>query len=255
MSEPFRRLELPDEPNLFEQLYASADFEQLGKGRQGTVLVEPDPTRGTPIVRTTSLYERPAQCFGSLHRRLAQQIQALAGLPFALNNALIEAYTNSYARMGFHSDQALDLRADSTIALFSCYEHPDRATPPRALVIESKQAEGERFELALTHHSVVLFSLATNQRFRHKIVLDRGRQPPENRWLGLTLRTSGTFVRTTQGQARFESGAPLRLANEQQQKAFYQLRGRENRETDFCYPPLDYTISASDLLPPSPPRA
>ena len=255
MSEGFRRLELPAEPSLFAQLYASAAFEQLGKGRQGTVLVEPDPARGTPIVRTTSIYERAAQCFSPLHRRLARQIQALAALPCAFNNALIEAYTNSYARMGLHCDQALDLRPGSSIALFSCYEHPERATPPRALVIESKQDAGERFELALTHHSVVLWSLATNQRFRHKIVLDRSRQPPENRWLGLTFRTSATFVRTDQGQPRFESGAPLGLADEQQRKAFYQLRGRENRELDFCYPPLDYTISASDLLPPSPARA
>ena len=46
-----------------------------------------------------------------------------------------------------------------------------------------------------------------------------------------------------------------RLADEPERKAFYMLRGKENRETDFRYPMLDYTISPSDLLPPVPARA
>merc|ERR1712050_536946 len=104
--------------------------------------------------------------------------------------ALIELYTNTYATMGFHSDQDLDLEEGSSIAVFSCYKHPELASPPRKLVVESKEPGGGTFEIPLTHNSVVVFSVETNRRFRHKIVLDAAAQPPENQWLGVTFRTS-----------------------------------------------------------------
>ena len=250
MRDAFRCYAVPTKAELFEELLASVQFEEVGKGRQGTVLVAPDEARGIPIVRTTTKYDAPAQCFQPVHLRLAQQIRALASLPMAFNNALIENYSNTYARMGFHSDQALDLEAGSSIAVLSCYQHPERATPPRMLVVQSKQPGGEVFELPLTHHGVVVFSLATNRGFRHKIVLDRGRQPPENQWLGVTFRTSGTFVRAQGERVLFEDGAPLSLADEDQRRAFYGLRRRENQETDFTYPRLAYTISESDMMRP-----
>lgn len=40
------------------------------------------------------------------------------------------------------------------------------------------------------------------------------------------------------------------LAHNEQRREFYQLRRRENNETDFSYPLLTYTISESDLMPP-----
>lgn len=39
-------------------------------------------------------------------------------------------------------------------------------------------------------------------------------------------------------------------ADEEQRSEFYRLRRRENKETDFVYPPLTYTVSDSDLVPP-----
>ena len=236
--------------DLFEELAESARFEQLGKGRRGTVLVHPEDGRGTPIVRTTSRYQSPAQCFRSIHVDLARQIREKASLPFAFNNALFETYTNAYAKMGFHSDQALDLADGSHIALFSCYQDPDSKAPLRRLVVQSKDPDGTTFEIPLEHNSVVIFSLETNRRFKHKIVLDTSRNPPENPWIGLTLRTSKTFVQTGNGEARFEDGTAVALATEEQQKEFFSLRGRENRETDFLYPHLTFTLSESDRLPP-----
>lgn len=250
MSEEFRCYAVPTEGNLFEALLAGVRFEDVTKGRQGTVLVEPDEARGFPIVRTTTRYCGPAQCFAPVHVRLAEQIRAIAAIPVAFNNALIESYSNAYASMGFHSDQALDLADGSAIAIFSCYRYPELANPPRKLVVESKEPGGVKFAVPLTHNSVVVFSLDTNRRLKHKIVLETAARPPENQWLGITFRTSRTFVQLRGGRMCFEDGTPLRLADDEQRREFYQLRGRENRETDFSYPRLTYTISESDTMLP-----
>jgi hypothetical protein len=252
MTDEFRWYAVPTEGNLFEELLTAVQFEDVTKGRQGTVLVEPDETRGIPIVRTTTKYCAPAQCFQPVHVRLAQQIRDIASLPVAFNNALIENYSNTYATMGFHSDQALDLEGGSSIAVFSCYRYPELANPPRKLVVESKETGGGTFEVPLTHNSAVVFSLDTNRRFKHKIVLETATHPPENEWLGITFRTSRTFVQYRSGRTYFDDGAPLTLADDDQQREFYKLRGRENRETDFTYPRLTYTISESDTMPPEP---
>ncbi len=116
------------------------------------------------------------------------------------------------------------------------------------------------FEIPLAHNSVVTWSLETNRRFRHKIVLDAAANPTENEWLGFTLRTSKTYVSTYVSPALggegahcvLEDGVRLTWATDAEAKEMYQLRARENAETDFTYPPLTYTISPSDLLPPQP---
>ncbi|MEM7155251.1 MAG: hypothetical protein AAF799_20550 [Myxococcota bacterium] len=247
----FRRYELPLDGNPFDALLASVRLEDVTKGRQGAVLVEPDH-RSVPIVRTTTKYGIAAQCFSPAHARLARQIEDFASLRSRLNNALFELYGNAYAKMGMHSDQAQDLAPGSSIAVFSCYRDPAQATPPRALVITSKDPEdGETFQVPLLHNHVVVFSLDTNRRFKHKIVLDRSHNPPDNQWLGLTFRTSATFVRPHDDGMAFDSGEPLTLATEDERREFHRLRGRENREVDFVYPRLTYTISRSDLLLPS----
>jgi len=252
VADEFRPLWVRMDDNPFEELFRSAPFEAVGKGRQGGVLVSLSE-QGVPIVRTTTKYSEPAQCFGPVHERLAQQLQSRASLPAAFNNALIECYTNAYATMGFHSDQAQDLEEESSIALFSCYRDPQAAaTPPRKLVVEAKEPGGGRFEIPLAHCSVVVFSVAANRRFRHKIVLDAAACPAENQWLGITFRTSRTFLQFQHGRAVLEGGVPLALAEEEQRREFFAMRRRENEGTDFAYPRLPYTISASDLLPPRP---
>jgi hypothetical protein len=244
--------------NPFEELLASVQFEDVGKGRQGAVLTKIDETCSIPIVRTTTRYSTPTQRFQSVHDRLAQQIQTIASLAVGFNNALIENYTNAYATMGSHSDQALDLANESSIAIFSCYKYPDRANPPRKLIVELKESgedspKGtlrERIEIPLTHNSVVVFSVDTNRRLKHKIVLDKSAQPPENQWLGITFRSSKTFIQFRDEYPYFPDDTRLTLANDEQRQEFYHLRYRENHETNFTYPRITYTISESDLMPP-----
>ncbi|MCX5199412.1 hypothetical protein OOK31_37000 [Streptomyces sp. NBC_00249] len=240
---------LPNEENLFAELSASACLEDVGKGRRGAVLTRIDEAGSVPLVRTTTRYSSPTQRFRAVHERLAQQIQERVALSVGFNNALIESYTNAYTTMGSHSDQALDLADESFIAVFSCYQHPE-ASPPRKLIFESKGSGHEKFEIPLDHNSIVAFSVDSNRRLRHKIVLDAPAQPADNQWLGVTFRTSKTSVRFRDGHAYLPQGARLMSADDEQRREFYQLRRRENNETDFVYPLLTYTISESDLMPP-----
>ncbi|MFE3149221.1 alpha-ketoglutarate-dependent dioxygenase AlkB [Streptomyces sp. NPDC059218] len=240
---------LPAEENPFAELTASARLEDVGKGRRGAVLTRADEADGVPLVRTTTRYGSPAQRFRAVHERLARRIQERAALPVGFNNALIESYTNAYRTMGGHSDQALDLADGSYIAVFSCYQYPD-AGPPRKLIFESKEPEGEKFEIPLAHNGIVVFSVESNRRLRHKIVWDAPAGTPDNQWLGVTFRTSKTFVRFRDGHACLAQGARLVPADDEQKREFYRLRRCENNETDFVYPQLAYTISESDLMPP-----
>ncbi|MBE1532881.1 hypothetical protein [Actinomadura algeriensis] len=238
---------LTAEEDFFAELSASTRLEDVGKGRRGAVLTRVDETGGVPLVRTTTRYSRPAQRFRAVHERLAQRIRERAELPVGFNNALIENYTNDYRTMGSHSDQALDLADGSFIAVFSCYRHPEAT--PRKLVVEPKGAGGEKFDVPLVHNGVVLFSVDSNRRLKHKIVLDApGRT--DDQWLGVTFRTSKTFVRFRDGHVYLPQGARLMPADEDQRREFYRLRRRENDETGFSYPLLTYTISESDLMPP-----
>ncbi|WP_418955429.1 hypothetical protein [Streptomyces tritici] len=249
ISDEFLTYAVPAEENLFAELFASTRWEDVGKGRRGAVLTRTDESGAVPLVRTTTRYSSPPQLFRPVHERLAQRVRERAGLPVAFDNALIETYTNAYRTMGSHCDQALDLADDSSIAVFSCYECPE-AGPPRKLIVASKESPGETVDIPLAHHSVVVFSVAANRRLRHKIVLDSSAPPADNRWLGVTFRTSKTLLRFRDGQAHLPQGTPLTPADDEQRRAFYRLRRRENDETDFVYPPLTYTISESDLMPP-----
>lgn len=249
-ADEFRSYILHTPVNLFEQLRSSLTFEDLGKGRQAAVITKIDGSGRVPIVRTTTAYGGAAWAFGSLHSSLASQIQRDASLSVRFNNAMIEKYTTAYATMGSHSDQALDLEDNSFIALFSCYENPEIVESQRKLIVESKERKGETFEVPLVHNSVVVFSLAANRRFRHKIVLDTGGDVADNDWLGVTFRTSKTLVRFIGGAACFADGTRLLLADDNQRREFFELRRRENAEVNFQYPQLTYTISESDMLPP-----
>ncbi len=247
MAEGFAVYSLPTTGDLFEELLASVQLEQVGKGRAGAVLTLTEEHR-VPLVRTTTCYGLAAQPFAAPHLRLARQVRERASLALDFNNALFEHYTGAYTTMAAHSDQALDLAEGSSIAVFSCYQ---QATGPvRELRIEAKGAGGEPFAVPLLHHHAVVFTLETNRQFRHKIVLPSAARAPENPWLGITFRTAKTFVRYVDGRAYLLDGSPLTQANEDQRREFLQLRARENREPDFTYPALAYTLSASDLLPP-----
>lgn len=250
IADAVRSYALPVAGNPFEELLASVRFEDVGKGRRGTVLVKVDEAGGVPIVRTTTRYSAPAQHFRSVHEQLAQQVQKAAALPNGFNNALIESYTNAYASMGAHSDQALDLADGSHIAIFSCYKRPEVANPPRRLLVNLKGTAGQTIDIPLVHNSVVVFSVDANRLIEHKIVLNAPARADENPWLGITFRTSKTVVRFRDGQAYFPDGAILTLGDDEQRREFYRLRRRENNEIDFEYPRITYTVSESDLMPP-----
>jgi hypothetical protein len=249
-SDRFRSYPVRARGDLFAELSASARLEDLGRGRRGAVLVDPDDRRGVPIVRTTTAYTHPAQRFRPVHHALARRIRAAASLAVAFNNALLEVYTRAYATMGAHSDQALDLDDAGEIALFTCYERPG-AAPSRRLVVESKQPDGPAFELPLVHGGVVVFSADTNRRFRHRIVLDPAADASGDVWLGLTFRTSKTWVRLADGRPVLADGTPLTLADDAARRELLQLRRRENQEVDFEYPRVACTLSPSDLWPPA----
>lgn len=249
MSELFRSFNLDAEPGLFLELMQAADLEAVGKGRQGAVLTLPDEQRGFPLVRTTSRYASPAQCWSATHGRLAEEVSSLASIENTFNNVLFEHYTNAYAKMGFHSDQALDLQPDTHIAILSTYATRPEAGTERKLVVEPK-GSGDSFELVMGHNSVIVFSVDVNRHFRHKIVLDKSSNPPENEWLGLTFRTSNTLVTYSSEGVVLSDGTELTLGSDEEAREFFQLRGRENREPGFDYPPCTFTISPSDLMVP-----
>ncbi|WP_185290570.1 alpha-ketoglutarate-dependent dioxygenase AlkB [Chryseobacterium lactis] len=256
----FHKIDLHLENNLFNDLFHSTEFESTGKGRLGNHLVKPDGPH-IPIVRTTTRYTIPATAFSEIHQSIVDHINETLSVENTdissqnFNNALIEVYDAVYSKMGFHSDQALDLENNSFIALFTCYERPDELADfqLRKLVIKDKTTD-EESEIILYHHSVVLFSLETNTKFQHKIVLNALPDPKmkvnDNKWLGITFRTSKTFVHFSDGQPQFSTGESFILADQEQESEFFRLRGQENRALDFTYPDLKYTISKGDLIMP-----
>ncbi|UKB86338.1 alpha-ketoglutarate-dependent dioxygenase AlkB [Chryseobacterium sp. MEBOG06] len=256
----FQKIQLPLDRNMFMDLFHSAEFELTGKGRLGNHLVKVEG-KDISIVRTTTRYHIPAAAFSEIHEKLIEQINATllsenTEIPVQyFDNALIEVYDSTYSKMGFHSDQALDLESNSFIGLFSCYEQPDELEDfqLRKLVVKDKLTD-EEFEIILHHNSVILFSVETNRKFQHKIVLNTAPDPKkaanDNKWLGITFRKSKISVQFNNEKPYFPSGEVLTLADKEQESEFFKLRGQENRSLDFVYPPLLYTISPGDMIPP-----
>ncbi|RZK12476.1 MAG: hypothetical protein EOO43_18645, partial [Flavobacterium sp.] len=235
----FYKITLPLETNLFLELFNSVNFEDVARGRIGNHLVDVG-NAGVPIVRTTTQYTIPAHNFSPIHHQLVDCINntilkdSIDELPLMLfNNALIEVYDRNYVKMGYHSDQCLDLAAHSYIGLFSCYERPEELSEQsiRKLKVKDK-ITNEEFEISLTHHSVVLFSLLTNTKFLHKIVLEQvANQKPlesDNKWLGITFRQSKTFIQFKDNLPYFSNEKLMELANETQKAEFFKNRGQEN---------------------------
>ena len=259
MGNAFYKITLDTERNLFNELHTGIDFEPVAKGRIGNHLVHVSD-KGIPIVRTTTRYNIPAFNFSPDHHSIVALINdtvAKENLMPALhfNNALIEVYDATYSKMNFHSDQSLDLDEDSYIGVFSCYENPGAlsAHHTRKLKIKDK-VSNEEFEHSLTHNSVMLFSVATNTKFQHKIVLDPvpNAKPlvADNKWLGITFRTSKTYIQFRDTIPYFSNGKVLELASKERETEFFKLRGQENRELNFIYPELYYTINEADRMMP-----
>lgn len=257
----FYNIILPLENNLFKELSNSIEFEKITNGRIANHLVRIEKNL-VPIVRTTSKYNIPSQKFSTIHNLVISTINQtiinnnLKNIPFQhFNNALIEIYDSNYSKMNYHSDQSLDLDDNSFIGLFSCYEQPDKPSEQNSRKLKIKdKVTNEEFEISLTHNSVILFSTATNMKFQHKIVLDIDAKLKlpiiENKWLGMTFRTSKTYLEFKNNLPFFTNGEQLKLANEEQEREFFKLRGEENKSLNFNYPFLNYTVSLADTLLP-----
>ena len=233
--------------DIYTKLANSANFEQITKGRLGATLVDCKDDI-ISLVRTTTIYQNPPTLFQQIHCDIIKEIKLQHDVDF--NNALIEIYSNDYRKMGFHSDQGLDLQDQSYICLYSCYSDPN---PPnvRKLLVREKAAPYNTMEITLHHNSIVLFSTDVNKRYQHKIVLDAN---VSQNWLGITFRLSKTKLKFVDGIPYFfvsdKISKQLVSADQNQRKQFYRYRSLENQSIDYEYPDIDYTISESDMLIP-----
>jgi hypothetical protein len=322
----------------FESLYRSVDFEKVANGRWGANIArfdhsdddDDDHATVIPLVRTTTVYQNGAQPMKGIHQDLIEAIRATVAAasskgiindPAApprtnnvdaqvvqFNHAMVEVYDETYRKMGFHTDQALDLKDESYICIYSCYEtitegssgsststSASSATTTttggrgtRTLVVQPKHPGPDKpppCAIEMKDKSFVLFSTDTNRRFVHKIVLDddhRRGGSAKGRWLGFTFRLSKTCVvhdtaaqptlltttttigggdhrrcrrghRESSSSPSTAAATPLRLASDAERKAFFRLKGQENREVVDVWAaagsvsPIDYTLCASDL--------
>jgi hypothetical protein len=250
-----------DVSQLFRRLAVPRHFSTELKGRIGGILVAcRDSDDSVPIVRTTTSYPKAPSPFSALHRRLIDGIRAALGTPaIAFNNAMIELYTHVYRTMGFHSDQALDLKEDSVICLLSCYNQPETQST-RTLIVQNKKT-GDVVRLSLAHGSIVVFDTRANEQHVHKIVLEKQHGDVADKsteWLGVTFRCSKSFVKDGMllASPNDASGAaiPLRLASAEERMQFMKLKAKENAQDGTTGSDasgvrmLDYTLSPGDLL-------
>lgn len=173
-----------------------------------------------------------------------QAIDTATGETHGFNNAMAEVYDPEYTKMRFHTDCALDLEDASQICIFSCYE--DEHDVPRKLVIRDKVSR-EVQETSMDHSSIIVFDTGANSRHVHKIV-SGGRA--RARWLGLTMRTSKTFVtRQPDETIVFHDGLRMLTATEDDRKRFFQMKKKENELTDFRYPHVQFSLADFRLQP------
>jgi alkylated DNA repair dioxygenase AlkB len=253
----FNKFILKSGANLFEELLKSANFENITKGRLGGNLV--DYQNGQiPLVRSTTNYHHPNQKFLPIHYALIDRIKKATGNDSQFNNAMIEVYTPEYCKMGYHSDQSLDLSANSSICIFTCYSDPGTQCM-RTLRVKNKHSD-EHVDILMEHNSIIVFTVPTNQQYVHKIILEPcvpDADLTRDRWLGITFRQSKTFIHFRGAVPYFsnitaeqkECDQMLTIADKDQLKEFYKSRSLENSNVHYIYPEISYTISAGDIIP------
>lgn len=273
----FYKINLNIDKNVFNEINNSYNFDDVTKGRKGTTILNPIICKNnnellTPIVRTTTIYNKPFQIFNTIisdivnkiNYKFNEKLKNDNGIQtnLNLNNALLEVYNYKYKKMKFHSDLALDLQDNSYIALYSCYNNINvDDNNKRKLVIKNKETNEIEDKIILEHNSVILFSVETNSKFLHKIVLEHNNKIDEEiEWLGLTFRESKTFIKYINNNEHNknsykpifnDNNNELILANENEKKEFYKLRSEENNNIGkYNYPNINYSISPAELLKP-----
>jgi hypothetical protein len=244
--------------NLFENLTQGVVFENITHGRKGAVLVDVTSGGEVPLVRSNNLCHGASQQLSKAHKKIRQIILEYLGQTVIFNNVLIEQYDEAYTKMRYHSDQELDLDPSSTICIFTCYNDPF-TTRLRKLRIQNKVTNKVE-NITLYHNSLVTFSAATNREYWHKIILEgqnERKKPSEGQnttiWLGLTFRTSKTFLYfDKKSLPHFTltheplTCEPITLANTTQIRNFCK---QTREQTDTCVPFVTYTFSPGDLKP------
>lgn len=216
--------------NLVFNLDLNVGFENIAKGRKGAIIVDPR-NDDIPIVRSTTIYKLKPEFFNDNHKQLVHQINKIKNIE--LNNAMIECYDNTYKTMGYHSDQELDLADNSYICIYT-------AIGNRILKIKSKETNEER-EIHMKPNTLIIFDLNFNRKHWHKIELGKF----NDKWIGITLRKSKTYIRYIDEIAYFvETGEIVEVANDLQKKEYYTLRSLENKLIEFKWPYITYNIGS-----------
>lgn len=220
----------------YESLRSSIPLEMITTGRYGANIMIPNKD-SIPIVRTTTRYTLPRQPFQSLHHKIKDEIS-----DYEFNHALVECYTHEYRSMQYHSDQSMDLKDDSMIAIYSHYKNPN---PFSNRILRVKRKDNKlTFDIVLEHESVVLFSVKTNEEYVHKIFCNH--DDTSNEWLGITFQCSKRFIRFINEIPYFEDGkTELKLTNREQEIEFYKFRRWHSYPEDYAF-----TISPSDCIRP-----
>lgn len=216
--------------NLVFDLDLEINFENIAKGRKGAIVVDPN-NDDIPIVRSTTSYKLKPELFNENHKHLIHQIKKIKNIE--LNNAMIECYDNTYKTMGYHSDQELDLADNSYICIYT-------ASGNRQLKIKSKETNVET-EVHMKPNTLIIFDLNFNRKHLHKIELGNF----NDKWIGITLRKSKTYIRYIDEIAYFvETGEIVEVANDIQKKEYYKLRSLENKLIEFKWPHITYNIGS-----------
>jgi len=216
--------------NLVFNLDLNVGFENIAKGRKGAIVVDTN-NDDIPIVRSTTSYKLKPEFFNDNHKHLIHQIKKIKNIE--LNNAMIECYDNTYKTMGYHSDQELDLADNSYICIYT-------AIGNRILKIKSKETSEER-EIHMKPNTLIIFDLNFNRKHLHKIELGNF----NDKWIGITLRKSKTYIRYIDEIAYFvETGEIVEVANDIQKKEYYKLRSLENKLIEFKWPHITYNIGS-----------
>ncbi len=252
----FTKFIIQSKDNRFEELFKATNLEDVTKGRKGAIIADiSNKDNVIPLVRTTTGYSSGVQKFSKIHYQIIDDIRKASGYSkLEFNNAMVEVYNSDYCKMGYHTDQALDLVEDSYICLFSCYDSMHDGGDSRKLKIKEK-ASGKCSEIVLDHNSAVLFSVQTNGKHVHKIVLDDHKSSSSSRsssqWLGITFRLSKTFIKFIDGKAVLDhTNTVLQLATEKERREFLKHKSLENStEGYYKYPEIAYTVSSSDMMP------
>lgn len=222
-------------------------FEDICEGRKGINAVKLNDNM-VPIVRTTTVYSKSAFEFTPIFNNLVNSIKRISKIDdIDFNNGLVELYDSTYRKMGFHSDQSLDLVDNSYICICSFYDNINPLCY-RKLVIKNKLSK-EVNEIILEPNSFVIFPTETNKIYLHKIILNNINS--NLLWLGITFRLSKTFINFINGTPFINNNIILRLADNKESEEFRKLKGMENQHIEWIYPNIDYTISPSDLMVPS----